>query len=242
MNSFKTLIILSILCIAFSGCDDKELSLEDLNIAPELQYFSRSTSQWETVGSNNRIIDSAKVWTITNNMNYAAVFRSEDQNSNYGDLTITALDNDLDFFIDNALYENVATVALDSFSLAVRYTQPQIKRFEVKVRDSWDKEHTGQFEIHYLENRGPVANFELIEVNILTDNEYEINATTSFDRDNNLGGYIVEYEYTIDGVISTIPTDKINHVFSVGTHQIKLRCLDNDGAWSTQITKEITIN
>jgi hypothetical protein len=235
------LITLGILFFIIS-CDDKELALEELNLAPELEYFSRTTTQWENVIDSEIVVDSAKVWTEQNNLNYAAVLRSKDFNNNFADLTITSLDNDLTFFINNDLFENSVTVPLDSFAIAVRNLTAQVKRFDIRVKDSWGKEYNGPFEIHYLNNRKPIPSFELIEVNELTNNEYEINATSSQDADSHLGGYIKIFEYTIDGVVVTIPLNKIHHVFSVGTHQIKLRCLDNNDEWSEQISRNLIIN
>ena len=235
------LITLGILFLIIS-CDDKELALEELNLAPELEYFSRTTTQWENVIDSEVVVARAKVWTEENNLNYAAILRSKDLNNNFADLTIKSLSNDLTFFINNDLYENSVTVPLDSFAIAVRNLTAQIKRFDIKVKDSWDKEYNVPFEIHYLDNMKPIPSFELIEVNQLTNNEYEINATSSEDADKDLGGYIKIFEYTIDGVVVTIPLNSIHHVFSVGTHVIKLRCLDNDNEWSEQISRSLTIN
>lgn len=235
------LITLGILFLIIS-CDDKELALEELNLAPELEYFSRTTIQWENVKDSEVVVARAKVWTEENNLNYAAILRSKDLNNNFADLTIKSLSNDLTFFINNDLYENSVTVPLDSFAIAVRNLTAQIKRFDIKVKDSWDKEYNVPFEIHYLDNMKPIPSFELIEVNELTNNEYEINATSSEDADKDLGGYIKIFEYTIDGVVVTIPLNSIHHVFSVGTHVIKLRCLDNDNEWSEQISRSLTIN
>ena len=237
----KALCIISAL-VYLIGCDDKETSLEDLNIAPSLEYFTRSSTQWEEVVKAETIIDSSKVWTLENNSVYPAVLRAKDPNLNFGDITITSLDNDLTFFIDNVLYENMITVPLDSFAIAVRNPIQSTKRFSIKVLDTWGKENSVEYEINFLNNKGPIARLELLEKNEISPNEYEINAVNSFDRDKSIGGFIVVYEYTIDGVISTIPTNKIHHVFSIGSHIIKLRVQDNDGVWSEQINRNLIIN
>ena len=75
----------------------------------------------------------------------------------------------------------------------------------------------------------------------IADNEYLLDASASFDADNNLGGFIVEYEYIIDDVVVTIPLNQIYHVFNSGVHTVKLRCRDNDNVWSAQIITTITV-
>ena len=236
-------IILIISSTIFFNCDDKELALENLNEAPGFEYFSKSTTEWlDLTNSTEKIIDSAKVWTSDYNSVFPALIRSKDINNNFSDLKITSLDNNLTFFVDNTLYDNSIVLENDSIAIAVRNNSAAKKRFKVEVKDSWGLVSEILFELEFKENKQPIAKLELLEKNQNANNEYELNATNSFDRDQKIGGFITEYEYTIDGVISTIPTSSIKHVFNVGNHSIKLRVKDNDNVWSEQIEKTLTIN
>lgn len=226
--------------IIVMSCDDKDASLSELNVSPNLEYFTNDSNGWNNI--NGSIIQGhAKVWTPANNLNYSVAFRARDFNNNFGTLSINSLSEELIFFINDTPYVNTATVNLNSLSLAVRNNQPTIKTFNVTVEDTWGAQESAYFEIKFHENLSPISGLSLELVEEIADNEYLLDASSSFDQDNYLGGFIVEYEYIIDDVVITIPINQIYHVFSQGQHTIKLRCKDNDDVWSDQITTTLTI-
>lgn len=229
-----------ILCVLIFSCDDKYASLAALNKSPQLEYFPNAEQGWLIAGGFI-ITGEAKKWTPDNNLNYSVVLRATDVNNNFGQMEVSSLSNDLDFFINETPFYNSATVDLSSFSLAVRSAQATVKEFQVVVEDDWGAQDFVFFQITFVENRIPFADLNLQLVEQISENEYLLDASGSFDADNNLGGFIVEYEYIIDDVVVTIPTNQIFHVFNSGDHIVKLRCRDNDNAWSDQITTTITV-
>ena len=77
--------VLKYFCIIFAtlifSCDDKDAALEDLNVAPQMQYFSTELGEWQpAIGF---IAGYAKVWTPDNNLNYSVAVRAQDFNNNY---------------------------------------------------------------------------------------------------------------------------------------------------------------
>jgi len=229
-----------IFCVIIFSCDDKEASLQELNSSPQIEYFSSDITEWQVV-SGVTIETEAKVWTPDNNLNYSAVLRATDFNSNFGEISVFSLSGGLNFFINDTPYINSATVDLSTFSLAVRNEVPTTKLFEIMVRDTWGAEDFVQFEVTFKENLNPIADLNIELVADIAENEYLLDASGSFDADDNIGGFIVEYEYIIDGVVVTIPINQIFHVFTPGPHTIQLRCKDNDNEWSDQITTTIII-
>jgi len=136
---------------------------------------------------------------------------------------------------------NSATVDLSNFSLAVRNEEPGVKLFQIIVEDTWGAQDVVFFTVTFNENLIPIANLNIELVEEITQNEYLLDASGSFDADNNIGGFIVEYEYIIDGVVVTIPINQIFHVFTSGEHTVQLRCKDNNNVWSDQIVTTIVV-
>jgi len=66
-NFFKHFCI--IFCAIIFSCDDKEASLEELNISPQIEYFSNDVTEWQ-IASGSTIDAEAKVWTTDNEFCY----------------------------------------------------------------------------------------------------------------------------------------------------------------------------
>jgi hypothetical protein len=58
--------------------------------------------------------------------------------------------------------------------------------------------------------------------------EYEVDATTSYDKDSKFNDKIVEYEYTLNNYTFSTTLSKIRYIFgSAGQKLIKVRVKDN---------------
>lgn len=235
-NRKKLALLLSLLLVQ---CDDKIPSLEELNLAPELEYYSRSTTNWTT--ANDTIIDIAKVYTIENNINYAVAIRSIDANNNFESINITEGESGGKFFLNEQNFTQNTVVSLDSFSLAYRYYKPEKREFKIGSKDDFGLLKTIIFQINFVENEIPEAKLEIRAVNTNAQNEYVLDASKSQDQDKSLGGFITDYEYTINDVVINNPSNLIHHVFIPGSHTIGLRVKDNDGLWSQQIIKNLIV-
>jgi PBP1b-binding outer membrane lipoprotein LpoB len=240
MKNLKTIIILLLFTFITTSCDDKIDSLENLNKAPTLEYFSRNTTNWTEI--NGVIVDSAKVHNDINNSNYSIALRSKDLNNNFETIKISNAVNGGVFYIDDVVSENEIMVELDSFSLAYRYFNKDVRLFTVKSIDDFGKFQQVDFEIHFLDNLLPIPSFEIRNENVNGIVEHIIDASFSKDADFSRGGYINNYEFYIDGIIINSNISEIRHVFQNGAHQIGLRVQDNDGMFSEQIIKDLFIN
>jgi hypothetical protein len=233
MKNYKTIILIVLNAILVTSCDDKISSLENLNKAPVLEYFSRNTTKWTNV--QGVIVDSAKVFNEKNNANYSIALRSKDINNNFENITITDVVNGGSFFLNEELFQDERIVELDSFSLSYRFFSKDIRLFTVKTADDFGKFENVNFEIHFLNNIPPTALFEIRNENVSGIIEHTIDGSFSKDGDFSRGGFIINYEFSINGIIINSASSEIKHIFNRGTQNVGLRVQDNDGVFSEQI-------
>ncbi|MBE7649045.1 hypothetical protein [Tenacibaculum finnmarkense] len=239
MKNLKILYAL-LFFLFITSCDDKINSLEKLNSIPTLEYFSRNTTSWTRI--DGVIVDSAKVYTNLNNSNYSISLRSKDVNNNFETITINNAVSGGSFFLNDTVFEDNISVKLDSFSLSYSFTNKDIRLFSIKSLDDFGKFQEVDFEIHFLDNLLPTPLFEIRNENINGIIEHIIDASFSKDNDDSRGGYLQNYEFSINGIIINSAASQIKHIFSSGTHKIGLRVQDNDGVYSEQIIKSLVIN
>jgi hypothetical protein len=99
------------------------------------------------------------------------------------------------------------------------------------------------FSLFVFDNLYPTCKMDIKEVKELSEYEYLIDLSKSFDADAKFGGNIISYEYKINNYYFLV-TEKsaIYHIFpAAGTYDIKCRVKDNDGAWSPTVTTKITM-
>ena len=235
----KLSIITFIIITALIGCDDKINALEELNLAPNTDYYTISKGYWISGSSNIVIKDSAKFYNEENKLPYSVSIRFKDINKNFGYVNLVSSQSYNDFYINDKNYVNNFKVEIDSFSLAYKNQYDYSKKFKMIVSDTWDKTNTIDFDLTFFDNLPPTAAFNL---NVINNNEYEFDASASLDQDKKWGGYIRQYEYVINNsFVITTTEKKIRHVFMSGTHNIKLRVKDSDNVWSSYTQKSVTI-
>ncbi|WP_159479729.1 hypothetical protein [Chryseobacterium sp. 18068] len=222
-----------------SSCDDKIRELEELNKAPEFQFFRKSSVNWEL--PSKVIEDSAKVWNQSNNSSYAAILRVMDINNNISKINIFSNNPDVSFFVnDNTYYSNYEVSDNEEFNVAFRANGPGLGEFRVTAADDFGKANDVRFRIEFKSNKLPIPRLEAVLVNGSTKN-YQLKGQNSFDRDKAIGGAVVEYEFVIDSVVIHTSQPNINHIFTIGQHSIKLRVKDNDDAWSEYIQLNLSV-
>lgn len=147
--------------------------------------------------------------------------------------------------------ELVSPLNYENNSITRVYFNPNgnegLAKIRVTVADNLGKQTVTEVSVNSFLNQAPVADWSYVNTKINDPYEYELDASSSYDPDETLGGGIAGYEWTINGLAFTVPLDKIPYVLSkanVGgtTYRIKLRILDNNGAYSTVNEKLITIN
>jgi hypothetical protein len=234
----EAIFIFSLLiCIS---CDDKIDSLEKLNTPPYAEYYTVSSNKWIKTENEYTIKEDVKFYNENNKLPYSVSIRFKDKNKNYGTIDLKSEQTSNNFFVNEIEYGQNFKVELDSFSFSHKNEFLSNKKFKIIVKDTWDKTQILNFDLTYFQNALPIP---LIQANAINNSEYELNASASYDGDNKIGGFIREFEYVIDNfyVIKT-SNNKISHVFSQGSHNIKLRVKDNDNAWSGYVEKNLDIN
>lgn len=241
MKNILNYLLLIIITGTFVSCDDKIRSLEDLNREPEFQYFRQSSINWETPNSQP-IIDSAKMFNTNNNASYPAILRVLDVNNNIAKINISSNDSQNSFFVnDNVYYSDYEVSTNKEFNVAFRNSQFGTFDYRVKAIDDFGKANEMIFRITFKENRKPIAKVNIVLINGNTKN-YQLTGKDSFDVDKAIGGTIVEYEFLIDNIIIKTSEPQINHIFTVGSHNIKFRVMDNDNEWSEYINYNLTVS
>lgn len=237
-----TRIILLIIAGGFiSSCDDKIRELEELNKAPEFQFFRKSSINWETPNSSV-IIDSAKAYNAFNNATYPAILRVIDVNNNTSLIRIKSIDTSTSFFVDgNTYYGSYEVNNNEQFNVAFRNPQVGISPYSLYAADDFGKENAINFQIEFKPNKLPIPKLEVILINGTTKN-YQLKGQNSFDRDKAIGGAVVEYEFVIDNVVIHTSEPNINHIFTIGQHNVKLRVKDNDNEWSEYVSTTLTVS
>ena len=232
--------IFSALFVVFS-CDDKTEALERLNLAPTIEYFSKSTGQW--LIAEGEISDSAKVYTKENGLTYSLKIRAKDKNNNFENIRIEETNLNGGFFLNDVEFQNATTTQLDSFTFSCGSVKEGIRRFKIIATDDFGKSNEINFNLVFVPNKIPVAKLKISHIGIIDPNEYIIDGSESFDGDVKLGGKPVQYEYNIDNLASKKKDNDapFKRIFKEGKHKIRLRVKDNDGKWSKQVVDSINV-
>ncbi len=115
--------------------------------------------------------------------------------------------------------------------------------FRISVKDPEGLTTAVVVDLNMLDNLLPVAKLELEQMSTPAPYQISIDGISSFDQDAKWGGKITTYEYMVDEFYTTESVrDKIEYIFpQPGTYTIGLRVKDNDGEWSDQLTKQISV-
>jgi hypothetical protein len=115
--------------------------------------------------------------------------------------------------------------------------------FSLSAKDSFNEEVRFSITFTVFRNIAPVAQFTVKKIGISSPYEYEVDASTSYDKDARFNGKIIEYEYTLSNYKFSSPLNKVRYVFgSPGQKLIRVRVRDNNGDWSNHISEYIVLN
>ena len=131
--------------------------------------------------------------------------------------------------ITNQIYPNSTT--------RYYYFEPNgtgLKTVNFQVSDAYNLQSTANLQLLVFSNLSPVANFIATQTGQFDPLQFQIDASTSYDRDAKYGGAISNYEFTITPNYRVTTNQPIvNYIFpKVGNYQIALMVQDNDSAWS----------
>ncbi|MBK7629125.1 MAG: PKD domain-containing protein [Bacteroidales bacterium] len=115
--------------------------------------------------------------------------------------------------------------------------------FSLTAKDSFNEEAKFSITFTVFRNIVPVAQFTVKKIGVSSPYEYEVDASSSYDRDARFSGKITEYEYTLANYKFSTSLSKIRYVFgSAGQKQIRVRVKDNSGDWSSLVSEYIVLN
>ena len=236
----RYIVLFALVTLMLSSCSDKTEELENLNKAPRIEYFDRASYDWK-VPDNNILVDSFKINTDSNNLVYSVAFRIKDANKNLERVEIERFESGEFFFNGELLTQNYFIAPTDSFSISYRGKGEGLHAFKIKAADDFDKLNEILVHLNFNQNKKPVALLELGKIGQLHPNEYLVDGSGSKDIDKDVGGQIITYEYTINGVEIETTRNKLKHIFNPGANTITLRVRDNDNAWSETVTVELDL-
>lgn len=230
-------ITIIILALGLFSCDDALDFLLDENQAPSLELIDQE-------GMNvNEISTRMKLSLKSLKDTYTFDYRISDVENGLEQVSLQLLAGDAVL-----LYEGAETSSLPieegRYSVEIMPTSfNTIIELRLTAKDAFGASSSVNVALEVFENLPPVANFIIQELKIQDEKEYQFNATESFDQDQDLGGGIAAYEYTInDGPIRVTTDPEFKWVFpSKGGYEVKLRVKDTDGAYSSITKRNITV-
>jgi len=115
--------------------------------------------------------------------------------------------------------------------------------FSLSAKDSFNEEAKFSITFTVFRNLAPVTQFAVKKIGVSSPYEYEVDASTSYDKDARFGGKITEYEYTLANYKFSSQLSRVRYVFgSGGQKQIRVRVKDNNGDWSGQVSQYVVLN
>ena len=89
----------------------------------------------------------------------------------------------------------------------------------------------------------PISILKLTPLKTVDPLEYSLDASSSYDQDRHFGGAIVQYIYQVEGQTILTSQNQIKYIFSApGVYTVTLQTKDNDGAFSSINSQQVSIN
>jgi len=239
----KDLLRSSLLVLAlgwFSSCDERGQLFEELNDAPVVN-FNGTDGFVALSDSMKTILGEIKVDVER----YSITINVFDVNDNISTVEYRRLEG------NGNLYNNGEEITDDKLPLAengdvtFEYEPLVYGRhlFQIVVSDSFDETANVEIELIVFENLSPVAVYNSSVVGEFDKYHWRIDASESFDRDSKYGGAIIQYEYTVEGVLRRTGDNVKEHIFPApGTYPVRVRVMDNNGVWSAYVDDNVVIN
>lgn len=206
---------LLIAALQLTSCDNREDYFEDVNQAPHL-----------TLSKGDSIFSS--LYEDTVKLDYPILLKYQIKDEENLHLEV----------INNSLNEIVVTKNEITISGHILGNN----EFSFFATDGFSKRHKIDVNVFVFENLDPIANFSVSQAE--GTKEITIDASSSFDQDARWNGQVVNYEYKVNGnyVTNSTTLNKITYLCGTpGQKMVVVRVQDNDGAWSKEVIKNITV-
>jgi len=206
----KLYFLFIVICtyILFSSCDNRIDYFGEVNKPPILKLYRNGV-----VLTDSTFSDSIKI-----GQNYFLRYNISDEEK---------------IGIKVKLMKPLITIDFDNELLIFTGVAEGQNSLTMIAEDSFHKKAEVSILLTVFRNIPPVARFTVKKIGISSPYEYEIDASSSYDRDKRFNGEIVEYEYTLANYRLNTTLNKIRYVFGTfGQKNISVRVKDNNGDWS----------
>jgi hypothetical protein len=229
------IVFYSLISLFFAGCGQTLEGLENLNQRPSINF---------TISENAVLRDSIKLSLKNSQEKYTVRLSVFDENNNIREIRYqqelgagTLLQNG-DTIEGNEIEINNAFLEFEYYPSVLG-----LHRYSLTIEDNFDERSSIALELVAFNNISPVARMQVSRIGQRDPREYAIDGIESFDRDENFGGGIVEYEFQYLGKIIRRLQPRIEVIFPEdNTYTVKVRVRDNDQAWSALVEETIVID
>lgn len=226
-------LFLFVVVLALTGCNNNSVTGEEITpydgLAPEIKIDGAA-----------QLRDTMK---FSVQQEYTFNFQvTDDQTERY--LSVSKLQEGLLFFQGKIINDTKADISgIQNGQLTFRALEAGEYNFIVSVEDAQGLSTSIVLEINVLSNWLPVAQLSMTQVEENIPHQILIDAVSSFDADARWGGAVTGYEFMVDDFYTTETVrNKLEYIFpEAKTYRIGLRVKDNDGEWSAQVIKQISV-
>ena len=232
MNRLITALIL----MALSGCSNRMESIGTIPSFPSVKIVVKSSLK-------SFIRDSVKL-SNPNFNTYGIELRLSDSDKYYNSLTYL-FEKGSGKLVYRHDTLNIGLLPFMNYTCLVKFIPDSegLTRLVFKATDQLKNSSSSVLELLTFNNLLPVADLQVSPVKIIDPLEYLLDASQSYDPDHNFGGGIIQYIYQVDGQIIYTSKDQIKHIFSSpGIYTLTIQAKDNDGGYSSVLSKQVSIN
>jgi hypothetical protein len=216
----KINILYIIILLIVSSCDNRKDNYVGMDTGPIFQVAKLADANY-----SNGISDSEKL---------GQTYTFKYQLQSFDNLNINIQKSNT--------YDNLNVNSLTSL-ISVQAIGAEYAVYKLNVVDPFGKSANATVQLTIFKNLLPVCVFTDTLLAQLSPYQVFIDASRSYDQDAKWGGTVVQYQYIIgNNYTSTTKMSSLNYIFDgPGQKVIKVRCQDNDSAWSVPVTKYLTI-
>ena len=220
----KVTSILLFLSLTAVSCSDRYEYFEKVNQPPSLYFVKNNDLTPE-------LTDSIK---ISRHPYYPIKIQVTDSTSEIASLKFeVARGNGEMFYKNNVLKSNNLNTHNSSISLKWVPADSGVHELAFIATDRFKKSKKATLRLFCFNNLPPVARLNVIPLQKESRFEYLLDASESYDQDQNWGGYIISYRFQINGVTISTTEPSVKYIFpSPGTYSVYLSVKDEQGELS----------
>lgn len=223
----KILFIYIMAIFLLASCDNRDTFIEDLNAKPFLEFLLVS-------GNSTNLEDSVKISVKSPKRYTEATLLITDHNNNLSGLTYEITQGTGKLIQDNQQVSGGMSFTEGMAEFRYEPLAAGTHRLSFTAEDAFGEKATTSLIVYAFDNLPPVAHLSLDARKVLGDLEYELNASRSYDRDENYGGGIALYTFKINEKIIETDKSRINYIFPArGNYNLSVTVKDVDGAEDT---------